>query len=97
MISKEFKKILGRRRKFRKRRSLNKLDPSKEKEKEKDHQITCFRCKRLGHYRHECPQLKKATKNHKKKAMIATQGESDESTSQSEEENKEVAHLCLMA
>ena len=42
LITKEFKKILKRRGKFRKKKSLNKLDPSKKKEKEKDYQITCF-------------------------------------------------------
>ena len=72
LITREFKKILRRRRNFRRRKSLNKGDPSKEEEKEKDHQITCYGCKKSGHFRHECPQHKMETKNHKKKAMIAT-------------------------
>ena len=72
LITREFKKILRRRENFRRRKPLNKGEPSKEKEKEKEYQITCYDYKKLGHYRHECPQLKKEIKNYKKRAMIAT-------------------------
>ena len=85
LTTREFKKILRKRRNFRRRKALNKGDPSKEKEKEKDNQVTCYGCKRPGHYKYECLQLKKVTKNHKKKAMIATWRESDDSSSQLEE------------
>ena len=97
MITREFKKILRRRENFRRRKPLNKGDPSTKKKKEKDHQITCYGYKKPRHYRHECPQLKKRTKIHKKKTMIVTWGESDESSFQLEEENDKVANLCLMA
>ena len=56
----------------------------KEKEKEKDQPI-CYECKKPGYFRTDCPKLKKASKKIKKKAMIATWSDSDESCS--EEEN----------
>ena len=59
LTTREFKKFLKRRKKLRRRKPFNKVGPSKEK----DQQITCFGCKKSGHYRHECPQLRKATKN----------------------------------
>ena len=72
----------------------NKGEPSKEKEKEKEAPI-CFECKKPGHFRVDCPQLKKASRKFKKKAMMATWSDSEDSTS--EEEQKEVANLCFMA
>ena len=36
VITKEFRKILKKRGKLKRRKSLNKIDPSKEKEKDKD-------------------------------------------------------------
>lgn len=51
------------------------------------------------HERAECPQLKKPHKKNfnKKKAMVATWSDSDESSSDDEESKDEVANLCLMA
>ncbi|KAK8623109.1 hypothetical protein V6N13_118002 [Hibiscus sabdariffa] len=67
---------------------------NKSKEEEKD-QLICYECKRPGHIRSECPQLKKKSfgKKRKLKAQIATW--SDEESS--DEEEQEVANLCLMA
>ena len=56
---------------MRRRKLHNKTDPSKEKEKDKDQQITCYGCNKSGHYRNKYPQLKKATKSNKKKAMVS--------------------------
>ena len=55
LIKKGFKKILKGRGRLRRKKFLNKTDPSKEKEKDKDQLITCYGCKRTGHYRHDCP------------------------------------------
>ncbi|KAK8578906.1 hypothetical protein V6N13_142163 [Hibiscus sabdariffa] len=67
---------------------------NKGKEEEKD-QLICYEYKKPGHIRSECPQLKRKSFGKKKKfkAQIATW--SDEEFS--DEEEQEVANLCLMA
>ena len=66
------------------------------KKKEKDQPLICYECKKPGHFKSECPQLKKGPKKYKKKAMMATQSGSDNSSSE-EEDSTEQANLCLMA
>ena len=97
LITRGFRKILKERGRVRRKKILNKIDPRKEKVKEKDQQITCYGCKKIGHLKYECPQLKKATKSNKKKAMVALWGGSDISSSDSEEEeNEEFTNLYFM-
>lgn len=57
-----------------------------------------YKCNKLGHIKQECPLLKKSLKkfNKKGKVMKATLRDSD-SSSDEEEELKEMANLCLMA
>ena len=81
---------------MKRRKLLNKIDVTKEKEKDKDQQVTCYGYKKPGHYRHKCPQLKKATKNNRKKAIVFFWGGSDISSSDSKEKNEEVANLYFM-
>ncbi|GAV68040.1 zf-CCHC domain-containing protein/UBN2 domain-containing protein, partial [Cephalotus follicularis] len=64
---------------------------------------TCYECKKPGHFKNECPNLKKKEqfkkKNEyfkKKKAMVATWSDSDSSSSE-EESDEEVAHIAYMA
>ena len=77
---------------------MRKKPPTKgEHSKKKDKQsLICYECKKPGHFRSECPQLKKGPKKYKKKAMMATWSRSDESSSE-EENSNEQANLCLMA
>ena len=57
--------------------------------------FVCFECKKPGHIKYDCPLWKSESKTRKKKAMMVTWSESEES---SEEENeKEVANMCFMA
>ena len=48
--------------------------------------LVCFKCKKLGHIKYNCPLYKSEAKR-KKKAMMATWSEND----------KEVANMCFMA
>ncbi|MQL76956.1 hypothetical protein Taro_009354 [Colocasia esculenta] len=70
-------------------------------ETSKNEEVTCFECRKPGHIRPECPELKKKKaytkgngKTSKKKALAAW---SDEDTSTGEESEEEIANLCLMA
>ncbi|GAV56506.1 zf-CCHC domain-containing protein/UBN2 domain-containing protein, partial [Cephalotus follicularis] len=80
-----------------KKNYLQDEEPSKREEP------TCYECKIPGHFKNECPNLKKKVqfkkKNEyfkKKKAMVATWSDSDSSSSE-EESDKDVAHIAYMA
>ena len=77
---------------------MRKRPPTKgehSKEKDKEQPLICYEYKKPGYFRSECPQLKKGPKKYKKKTMIATWSDSDESSSE-EEDSHEQANLCLM-
>ena len=85
---------MRKRRQGIKRRPLAKGELCKEKKKEQP--IICYECKKSGHFRLDYPQLKKSQKKfQKKKAMTATQSDSDDSIT--DEESHEEANLYLMA
>ncbi|GKV50250.1 hypothetical protein SLEP1_g56962 [Rubroshorea leprosula] len=64
--------------------------------------IKCYECNKMGHYRNECPQLKKGEgknkKSMKKKAFAATWSDDEASSTESESSLENgVANLCFMA
>lgn len=58
-------------------------------------EIICYKCKKPGHVRSDCPMRKKNSKKYKKKAMKVTWDDSESSSYSSSE--SEMANLCLMA
>ncbi|GAV88506.1 zf-CCHC domain-containing protein/DUF4219 domain-containing protein/UBN2 domain-containing protein [Cephalotus follicularis] len=105
LISKQFKKFL----KSQKGKKAFKKKVSQDEESSKREEPTCFECKKPGHFKNECPYLKKKEKfnkehfkkknaqSKKKKAMVATWDDIDPSSSKEEESNEEVVNLALMA
>ncbi|GAV61529.1 zf-CCHC domain-containing protein/UBN2 domain-containing protein, partial [Cephalotus follicularis] len=105
LISKQFKKFL----KSQEGKKAFKKKVSQDEESSKREEPTCFECKNPGHFKNECPYLKKKEKfnkehfkkkneqSKKKKAMVATWDDSDPSSSEKEESDEEVVNLALMA
>ncbi|GAV89897.1 zf-CCHC domain-containing protein, partial [Cephalotus follicularis] len=74
-----------------------------DEESSKKEEPTCYECKKPGHFKSECPNLKKKAQfkrkneySKKKKAMVATWDDSDPSSSE-EESDEEVANIAFMA
>ena len=85
-------------RKFTSRRDLSKKESSSHGDKEKweeKRDLICFKCKKPGHIKYDCPLYKSEAKIRMKKAMMATWSESEESSE--EEKKKEIANMFFMA
>ncbi|GAV82569.1 zf-CCHC domain-containing protein [Cephalotus follicularis] len=99
LITSQFKRFL----KNQKGKKTLKRNFSQDEESSKKEEPTCYECKKPGHFKNECPNIKKneqfKKKNEyfkKKKAMVATWSDSDPSSSK-EESDEEVAHIAYMA
>ncbi|KAG8634434.1 hypothetical protein MANES_17G033205v8 [Manihot esculenta] len=64
-------------------------------ESSKKEVVICYECNKPGHYKVDCPKLKKHIKKFKKKAFKATWDES--SDTEEEEVGDEIANMCFMA
>ena len=73
LVIRKFRKFLGKKRYSFRRRYPTKEEASKDKDKEKEKELPiCYECKKSGHFKVDCPILKKSSKKYKKKAMVAT-------------------------
>ncbi|GAV72350.1 zf-CCHC domain-containing protein/DUF4219 domain-containing protein/UBN2 domain-containing protein [Cephalotus follicularis] len=96
LITSQFKKFLKSQ---KGKKALKKFPHNVESSKKEE--PTCYECKKPGHFKNECPNLKKKEKfikenSKKKKAMVATWDDSDSSSSE-EESDEEVVNFALMA
>ena len=88
-------KFRGRR--FTSRRDLSKKKSSSHGDKERweeKRDLVCFKCKKSEHIKYDRPLYKSKAKKRKKKAIMATWSESEESFK--EENEKEVANMYFM-
>jgi hypothetical protein len=91
LMTRNFRNFLKRKQARKNFKDFKREEPKKEYSKvdnKKDH-ITCYKCKKPGHNKADCPLLK-----YKKKAMKATWEDSDSSSS-SEEDEGEIANMCF--
>jgi cell division protein FtsB len=92
-MTRNFKRFLKKKKGFGRRfpkKGENKGESSK------NETPTCYKCKKQGHYKNECPQVNKENMKYKKKALKATWDDSDESNSDNDSSDNEVANLCLL-
>ena len=64
-----------RRRRFTSRRDFSKKESSSNGDKkrwEEKRDLVCFKCKKPGHIKYDCPLYKSEVKRKKNKAMMAT-------------------------
>ncbi|GAV83409.1 LOW QUALITY PROTEIN: zf-CCHC domain-containing protein/UBN2 domain-containing protein, partial [Cephalotus follicularis] len=93
LITSQFKKFLKSQ---KGKKALKKFPHNVESSKKEE--PTCYECKKPGHFKSGCPNLKKKEKekSKKKKAFVATWNDSDPSRSK-EESVEEVANIAFMA
>ncbi|GAV83396.1 zf-CCHC domain-containing protein [Cephalotus follicularis] len=97
LITSQFKKFLKSQ---KGKKALKKFPHNVESSKKEE--PNCYECKKPGHFKNECPNLKKKEKfikehSKKKKAMVATWDDSDLSSSEQSGSDEEVVNFALMA
>ncbi|GAV86539.1 zf-CCHC domain-containing protein [Cephalotus follicularis] len=97
LITSQFKKFLKSQ---KGKKALKKFPHNVESSKKEE--PTCYECKKPGHFKNECPNLKKKEKfikehSKKNKAMVATWDDSDLSSSDESGSDEEVVNFALMA
>ncbi|PKA63479.1 hypothetical protein AXF42_Ash005374 [Apostasia shenzhenica] len=96
LISRQFDTLMKKKRHLFRRSQRKSFKNRENKEntlKVKEDDVICYKCNKPGHIKSNCPLLK-PRKSKKKKALVATWSDSDESSSS---DDKEVVNLCLMA
>ncbi|GAV80600.1 hypothetical protein CFOL_v3_24060 [Cephalotus follicularis] len=96
LITSQFKKFL----KSQKGKKVFKKKFPQNEESSKKEEPTCYEWKKPGHFKSDCPNIKKKEKldkeqSQKKKAFVATWVDSESSSSE-EESDKEEAHIAFM-
>ncbi|GAV85804.1 zf-CCHC domain-containing protein/UBN2 domain-containing protein, partial [Cephalotus follicularis] len=97
LITSQFKRFLKSQ---KGKKALKKFPHNVESSKKEE--PTCYECKKPGHFKNECPNLKKKEKfikkhSKKKKAMVATWDDSDLSSFEESGSDEEVVNFALMA
>ena len=79
-------------------------EPRQEENKKYRGKGPCFNCGKTGHYKPDCPMMKKDKGkappkkfNKQRRAYIAWESDSDSSSGESSSDSDETANLCLMA
>ncbi|KAG8661295.1 hypothetical protein MANES_02G221966v8 [Manihot esculenta] len=91
LVTRRIRKLLLQNKKFIPRKNFRK----EKGESSKKEVVICYECNKPGHYKVDCPKLKKPIKKFKKKACKATWDES--SDTEEEEVGDEIANMCFMA
>ncbi|GAV84311.1 zf-CCHC domain-containing protein/UBN2 domain-containing protein [Cephalotus follicularis] len=97
LITSQFKKFLKSQ---KGKKALKKFPHNVESSKKEE--PTCYECKNPGHFKNECPNIKKKEKfikehSKKKNAMVATWDDSDLSSSEESGSDEKVVNFALMA
>ena len=93
LMTRKFQKFLKMKNPFGRR--FSKRDENKGESSKKE-PLICYKCKKLGHFKNECPQMEKDNMKYKKKALKAAWGDFDGSDLDEDSNDNEIANLFLL-